>query len=56
MRYPVVLAVELDAVQRQHNTVRLHAGIDYVTAEDEQSGRGEQIRRARRRGLARDHR
>ena len=28
---PAVLAVELDALQREYNNVRLHAGIGYVT-------------------------
>jgi putative transposase len=36
-----------------HNTVRLHAGIGYVTPDDEHHGRGGAIRRARRVGLKR---
>jgi hypothetical protein len=31
--------------------VRLHAGIGYVTPDDEHEGRGEQIRKARQAGL-----
>jgi putative transposase len=34
-----------------HNTVRLHAGIGYVTPDDEHQGRGPRIRAARKRGL-----
>jgi hypothetical protein len=36
-----------------HNTIRLHAGIGYVTPDDEHHGRGPAIRRARKAGLAR---
>ncbi|HEX3539685.1 MAG TPA: integrase core domain-containing protein [Acidimicrobiales bacterium] len=50
---PAVLDVELARVRHEYNTVRLHAGIGYVTPDDEHSGRGEQIREARRQGLAR---
>jgi putative transposase len=39
-----------------HNTVRLHAGIGYVTPDDEHEGRGPAIRRARRVGLMRARR
>jgi hypothetical protein len=39
-----------------HNTVRLHAGIGYVTPDDEHEGRAEQIRRARRAGMHRARR
>jgi len=39
-------------VRAHYNTVRLHAGIGYVTPDDEHSGRGTQIRKARRQGLA----
>jgi putative transposase len=53
---PAAPAVELDALQHKYNTVRLHANIGYVTPEDEHSDRGEKIRHARRRGLARAHR
>jgi putative transposase len=50
---PADLARELDAVRDQYNRLRLHAGIDYVTPNDEHEGRGPAIRRARRLGLAR---
>jgi putative transposase len=39
-------------VRSHYNTVRLHAGIGYVTPDDEHSGCGAQIRKARRQGLA----
>lgn len=44
---------ELGAVRDSYNTIRLHAGIGYVTPEDEHTGRGPHIRHARRQGLAR---
>jgi transposase InsO family protein len=47
------LARELDAVRAQYNGVRLHAGIGYVTPNDEHEGRGPAIRQARRAGLER---
>ena len=50
---PADLARELDAVREQYNRVRLHAGIGYVTPDDEHEGRGPAIRQARRAGLAR---
>ncbi|HEV8651875.1 MAG TPA: integrase core domain-containing protein [Actinomycetes bacterium] len=50
---PADLAREFDAVRDQYNRVRLHAGIGYVTPDDEHEGRGPAIRRARRAGLAR---
>jgi putative transposase len=50
---PADLARELDAVREQYNRVRLHAGIGYVTPDDEHEGRGPQVRQARRAGLAR---
>jgi putative transposase len=50
---PADLARELDAARDHHNRVRLHAGIGYVTPDDEHEGRGPQIRQARRHGLAR---
>jgi transposase InsO family protein len=48
---PAVLRVELDVRQRHYNTVRLHAGIGYVTPDDEHEGRGTAIRKARQAGL-----
>jgi hypothetical protein len=42
---------ELASVREQYNSVRLHAGIGYVTPNDEHEGRGEQIRKARQAGL-----
>jgi transposase InsO family protein len=51
IRDPEVLRAELATVRDQYNTVRLHAGIGYVTPADEHEGRGPRIRAARRRGL-----
>jgi putative transposase len=48
-----VLAAELEIVRADYNARRLHAGIGYVTPDDEHAGRGEQIRQARRDGLTR---
>jgi transposase InsO family protein len=48
---PDVLRAELADVRRQYNTIRLHAGIGYVTPADEHEGRGPRIRAARKRGL-----
>jgi transposase InsO family protein len=53
IRDPAVLAGELEIVRADYNGRRLHAGIGYVTPDDEHAGRGEQIRQARRDGLAR---
>jgi hypothetical protein len=55
---PAVLRAELALVRVEYNTARLHAGIGYVTPDDEHEGRGPEIRRARRAGLhrARRHR
>jgi transposase InsO family protein len=52
IRDPGELELELDRVRGDYNTVRLHAGIGYVTPDDEHTGRGEPIRQARRAGLA----
>lgn len=49
---PGELSLELDRVRTEYNTVRLHAGIGYVTPDDEHHGRGDAIRQARRDGLA----
>jgi putative transposase len=51
IRDPEVLRAELADVRRQYNTIRLHAGIGYVTPNDEHEGRGPRIRAARKRGL-----
>jgi putative transposase len=52
---PALLETELDRIRVAYNTVRLHEAIGYVTPDDEHHGRGEQIREARRQGLARAH-
>ncbi|MDQ3150474.1 MAG: integrase core domain-containing protein [Actinomycetota bacterium] len=49
---PGRLTAELDRVRHDYNTVRLHAGIGYLTPDDEYTGRGDGIRAARRHGLA----
>jgi transposase InsO family protein len=51
IRNPTILRAELAVVRDEYNTVRLHAGIGYVTPADEHEGRGPRIRAARRRGL-----
>jgi putative transposase len=51
IRDPEMLRAELAEVRRQYNATRLHAGIGYVTPEDEHEGRGPRIRAARKRGL-----
>jgi putative transposase len=53
---PAALDHELGAVRRAYNGVRLHAGIGYVTPDDEHHGRGPAIRHARRVGLYRARR
>ena len=52
IRDPAALEAELDRVRLAYNTARLHAGIGYVTPDDEHHGRGDGIRAARRAGLA----
>lgn len=52
IRNPGTLVIELDHVQPEYNTIRLHAGIGYVTPDDEHEGRGDAIRHKRRDGLA----
>jgi putative transposase len=52
IRDPEHLRRELEVVRTHYNTVRLHAGIGYVTPDDEHSGRGAKVRKARREGLA----
>lgn len=51
IEYPAVLRAELDRIQVEYNTVRLHSAIGYVTPDDEHQGRGDSIRAARRKGL-----
>ena len=51
IRDPGELTAELDQVREQYNTVRLHAGIGYVTPDDEHHGQGDALRQARRDGL-----
>ena len=51
IRDPAVLDTELARVQVEYNTVRLHAGIGYVTPDDEHHGHGRAIRRRRIIGL-----
>jgi putative transposase len=41
---PGALDTELARIRREYNTVRLHAGIGYVTPDDEHSGHGPGIR------------
>ena len=48
---PATLRAELAVVRQHYNGVRLHAGISYVTPNDEHEGRGEAIRKARQAGL-----
>src|SRR5512132_3372678 len=48
---PAVLRAELAVVRERYNSVRLHAGIGYVTPNDEHQGRGAAIRKAREAGL-----
>jgi putative transposase len=55
LRDPGVLDAELARIRREYNTVRLHAGVGYVTPDDEHHGRGPAIRRARIAGLRRAH-
>ncbi len=51
IRDPAVLRDELGIVRTHYNSVRLHAGIGYVTPNDEHTGRGASIRKAREAGL-----
>ena len=52
---PAALTAELDRARRDYNQTRLHAGIGYVTPDDEHHARGEQIRQARIQGLQQAH-
>jgi len=51
IRDPATLHDELAVVRDRYNGVRLHAGIGYVTPNDEHTGRGPAIRKARQAGL-----
>jgi putative transposase len=51
IRDPAVLRAELEITRSHYNGVRLHAGIGYVTPNDEHQGPGEAIRKARQAGL-----
>ncbi len=51
IRDPATLRAELAIARVHYNTIRLHAGIGYVTPDDEHQGRGEAIRKAREAGL-----
>lgn len=48
---PALLEAELERTRVDYNTIRLHAGIGYVTPDDEHEGRGDQIRKRRQEGL-----
>ena len=48
---PADLTRELERVRHNHNSVRLHEGIGYVTPNDEHTGQGDQIRHQRQHGL-----
>ena len=51
IRDPATLRAELAGAREHYNGVRLHAGIGYVTPNDEHDGRGAAIRKAREAGL-----
>jgi putative transposase len=51
IRDPAMLRAELAVVRERYNGVRLHAGIGYVTPNDEHEGRGPAICKAREAGL-----
>jgi putative transposase len=51
IRDPATLRGELAVIREHYNGVRLHAGIGYVTPNDEHEGRGPAIRKAREAGL-----
>ena len=55
IRDPAALETELRRARRDHNTIRLHAGIGHVTPDDEHTGRGDAIPQARTEGLRRAH-
>jgi putative transposase len=51
IRDPGELEAELERARLDHNGLRLHASIGYVTPDDEHEGRGDAIRAKRRDGL-----
>jgi transposase InsO family protein len=51
IRDPATLRAELKITRAHYNSVRLHAGVGYVTRNDEHEGRGKAIRKARQAGL-----
>lgn len=51
IRDPATLRAELKITRAHYNGVRLHAGVGYVTPNDEHEGRGPAIRKARQAGL-----
>lgn len=51
IRDPATLRAELKITREHYNGVRLHAGVGYVTPNDEHEGRGKTIRKARQAGL-----
>ena len=51
IRDPATLRTELKITRAHYNGVRLHAGVGYVTPNDEHEGRGKAIRKARQAGL-----
>jgi putative transposase len=51
IRDPATLRAELKITRVHYNGVRLHAGVGYVTPNDEHEGRGKAIRKARQAGL-----
>ncbi|MEZ5119872.1 MAG: integrase core domain-containing protein [Candidatus Nanopelagicales bacterium] len=51
IRDPAQLITDLQQVQTEYNTVRLHASLGYVTPDDEHYGRADALRGARQLGL-----
>ncbi len=51
IRDPAELVADLDRARTEYNTIRLHAGIGYVTPDDEHHGLGDALRQARRDGM-----
>jgi hypothetical protein len=51
MRDPATLRAELAVIRERYKGLRLHAGIGYVTPNDEHEGRGPAIRKVREAGL-----